>query len=63
MPDLDNNYKAEDTDNKSAEEKREERSDESGNRPSGSREMTDSTGISPDEVDEIDEDMPSMPPA
>ncbi|MGI8670870.1 MAG: hypothetical protein ACR2J3_13650 [Aridibacter sp.] len=64
MPDLDDNYKAEDTSDKTAEEKKEERDDESGGeRPSGSREMSDSTGINPDEVDEIDEDMPVMPPA
>ncbi len=63
MPDLEDNYKAEDTDDKTAEEKRKEKSDESGNRPTGTREMTDSTGINPDEVDEIKEDMPTMPPA
>lgn len=63
MPDLKDNYKAEDTDNKTAEEKHEKRSDESENRPGGTREMTDSTGINPGEVDEIKEDMPTMPPA
>ena len=63
MPDLNDNYKAEDKDDKTADEKHEEKNDESKNRPGGTRKMTDSTGINPDEVDEINEKMPKMPPA
>lgn len=32
-------------------------------RPSGTRTAEDSTGINPEDVEPIDEDMPSMPPA
>jgi hypothetical protein len=64
MPDLDDNYKAEDKSDKTAEEKMEKRDEEDGgNRPSGTRKITDSTGINPEGVDEIDDDMPVMPPA
>lgn len=64
MPDLDGNYKAEEDEN--VEEKDFEHDEEEtgeGERPAGTRTMEDSTGINPDEVDAIDEDMPPMPPA
>ncbi len=62
MPDLDDNYKAE---REEGTTENEEAKDESGggNRPAGTRQIEDSTGINADAEKPIVEDMPTMPPA
>lgn len=65
MPDLNDNYKAENTNDKTAEEKHKEKQDDESdeNRPSGTRTAKDSTGINVEAEKPIKEKMPSMPPA
>lgn len=65
MPDLDDNYKAERSEEAKQGDHENEETEQrgGGDRPAGTRTMEDATGINVEESEAIDEDMPPMPPA